>query len=125
MKRLLSLMALMMVFALSQVSEAKGIDGKWTAEKMQRGKETRQVPKGLSITLEFAPRGKFKATMAKSQEDGTTKSDTQKGTWKVKGDVLSTTVREKVEEMKFMVQGKTLILVKVGKDEKLFLKRVK
>lgn len=128
MKRLFTLMALVMALALAQAADAKGntagIGGKWSAQKMQRGKETRDVPQGLSITIEFAPRGKFKATLVKTDQ-GKSKSDVQDGKWDVKGDALTTVVREKKEEMKFLVQGDTLILIKIGKDEKLFLKRVK
>lgn len=119
------LVALAVLVAAASASAAPALIGKWKAQAMTVKDKTEQVPKGMSITIEFLKGGKFIGTMEAKLPDGTNKKKVENGTWKVKGKTLITTGSKKTEEMTFQVKGGTLKLTKPDRGETLTLKRVK
>ncbi len=96
--------------------------GKWQVVAMERDGKRMPAPKEIKILIEFAPKGKFIATMKAGERE-----ETEKGTYKVKGKTLTTVVKKKTESMTYKVKGKELILTKKIKKrtESMILKKVK
>jgi uncharacterized protein (TIGR03066 family) len=112
------------ITAAGDVDAARGIIGKWRAHSMTAKGQTRTMPKGMSVTVEFQKGGTFIGTMEAQSPKGPPRKKVEKGTWKVEGDTLTTTTK-KTESMKFKVKGGTLTLTKPDRDEQLTLKRIK
>lgn len=106
---------------------AKGLVGKWRAHAMKRGDKTQTMPKEMKVTVEFVKDGTFIGTMEAKIPNRPPRKKVERGTWKVKGDTLTTTAgkKKKTETMKFKVKGKTLTLTKPDRGETLVLKRVR
>ena len=99
--------------------------GKWQAKTMEMKGESKPVPEGMKVVIEFGKGGKFTATMEAKDREGKLQKKVEKGTWKVEGDTLTTTGKKKTETMTFKVEGKSLTLIKAERGEKMILSRVK
>lgn len=122
-KILASVVALAFLVVASSAWAAPGIVGKWRAHQMKAKGETKDVPPGLSVIIEFTKGGEFSATMEAQGPDGKAQRKVEKGTYKVKGKTLITTAK-KEEKMTFAIKGNTLTLIKADRGEQMILKRV-
>ena len=124
MKRFLaSLAAVAFLVVVSSAWAAPSVVGKWRAHQMKAKGETKDVPPGLSVIIEFTKGGEFSATMEAKGPDGKAQRKVEKGTYKVKGKTLITTAK-KEETMTFAIKGNTLTLTKTDRGESMILKRV-
>jgi len=123
MKRVLaSFAALAFLLVASSAFAAPTVVGKWRAHQMKARGETKDVPPGFSVVIEFTKDGTFSATM-EATVNGKTEQKVEKGTYKIKGKTLIT-IAKKEEKMTYAIKGKTLTLTKVNRGEQMVLKRI-
>ncbi len=122
-KIIATLAAVALLTVVSSAWAAPTIVGKWRAHQMKAKGETKDVPPGLSVIIEFGKGGEFSATMEAQGPDGKAQKKVEKGTYKVKGKTLITTAK-KEEKMNFAIKGNTLTLIKADRGEQMILKRV-
>jgi hypothetical protein len=117
-------LALSLVLVAGSAAAAQPIIGRWQAKSLQRSGETKPLPEGTKITIEFVKGGDFIATMEGKDRQGKARRKDEKGKWTVEGDTLTTTGK-KTEKFTFKVEGDSLTLLKEERGEKMLLKRVK
>jgi uncharacterized protein (TIGR03066 family) len=108
----------LLVAASEARADAKALEGKWKAVAAEMNGQRQPLPAGLSVEMDFQSGGTFVGTITANG-----KPATQTGTWKVTGDQVAVTVSGSTDTLTFKVIGKTLTLVKVGKNETLHLER--
>lgn len=90
---------------------------------MTANDETKAVPDGLTVIIEFTATGGFSATMESTGPDGQPRKKVERGTYQISGTQLVTNAKKR-EVMAFNITGPTLTLTKADRAESMMLKRV-
>ena len=122
-------LALTLIVSTAAARDTTGrLVGKWTAHSMRYRGESRPVPKGIKVLLEFVKDGSFIGTVEATLKDGRVERKVERGSWEARGTTLITTTtkagKKKVEEVLFELKGDALTLTNQARGgEQLLLKR--
>ena len=119
--------AIALCLCLAGTAHAKPkILGKWKAVAMKAKGTKRPVPPAISIRFNFMKNGKMVGTIKVTAPNGKSKTKTEKGTWKIKGNKITVTnlERKKTDVMTYKVKAKKLTLIKKPDQDELYLERL-